>query len=383
MSSPDQTLKEIEKYLQDHPKDANAWNTHGVLLATTKQFGPALRSLDQAIKLDETLHQAHTNRGRVLLSLGVDKAHEALKSFDTALRFKPNDLDALRDKAVALRALGRGPEEMKCLKAIVGESPDEWRALLRIGDISLEAGDFEKADLAYQRVLTIEAENAPVLVHRAIALSMMDKSKDAIKSAELACKLKPEDLEAWRVLADVNLKAEKYRAAMKALKKASSIDPSDPNVENTIGMIQYKTGHPKDAVKHFKRALVRDKKSKRALRNMALVSMELEDWDEAKVAWEKFTKIIKDDPDAFDGLATTYARLDDFCAASDAWDKARKLYKKYDSDGDITRVTELGRAARINCNRQKKALRAQKEHEKATRSFSDRHEMRRKKKKRH
>ena len=93
MSSPDQTLKEVEAYLQDHPKDANAWNTHGVLLATVKQFGPALRSLDHAIKLDETLHQAHTNRGRVLLSLGIDKAHEALKSFDTALKLKPNDLE--------------------------------------------------------------------------------------------------------------------------------------------------------------------------------------------------------------------------------------------------------------------------------------------------
>ena len=290
MSSPEQTLKEIEAYLQDHPKDANAWNSHGVLLATVKQFGPALRSLDHAIKLDETLHQAHTNRGRVLLSLGVDKAHEALKSFDTALKLKPNDLDALRDKAVALRALNREFEEMQCLQALVDEAPEEWRAWLRIGDIKLEDGAFKKADSAYQKVLAIEAENVPVLVHRAIALSMMDEWKDAIKSAETACKLKPEDLEVWRVLADVNLRAEKFKAAMKALKKASTIDPSDPNVENTMGMIEYKTGHPKDAIKHFKRALVRDKKSKRALRNLALVSMELEDWEEAKTAWERFTR---------------------------------------------------------------------------------------------
>ncbi|MHA1906761.1 MAG: tetratricopeptide repeat protein [Candidatus Thorarchaeota archaeon] len=380
MSSPEQTLKEIEAYLQDNPKDANAWNSHGVLLATVKQFGPALRSLDHAIKLDETLHQAHTNRGRVLLSLGIDKAHEALKSFDTALRLKPNDVDALRDKAVALRALNRGPEEMQCLRALVDESPEEWRAWLRIGDINLEAGEFKKADIAYQKVLAFEAENVPVLVHRAIALSMMNESKEAIKSAETACKLKPEDIEAWRVLADVNLKAEKFKAAMKALKKASAIDPSDPNVENTMGMIEYKAGHPKDAVKHFKRAIVRDKKSKRALRNLALVAMELENWEEAKTSWERFTRLIKDDPDAFDGLATTYARLDDFCSAYDAWEKSRKLYKKHDSNEDLARVTELGRAARINCNRQKKAYRAQKEQEKATRSFSDRQKLRRKKK---
>jgi len=380
MSTPEQSLREIEEYLKENPKDANAWNTHGVLLATVKQFGPALRSLDHAIRLDETLHQAHTNRGRVLIALGIDKAPEALKSFDTALRLKPNDLDALRDKALALRALNRGPEELKCLELLVEASPDEWRAWLRIGDVHLEAAEFKKADTAYQRVLAIESENVSALVHHSIALSMMDHWKDAINSADAACKLAPDDIEAWRVLADVNIRAEKYRAAIKALKKASSIDPSDPNVENTMGMVQYKMGYPKEAIKHFRRALVRDKKSKRALRNHALVSMELEDWESAKNSWERFTRLIKDDPDAFDGLATTYARLDDFCSASDAWDWARKLYKKYKSKEDLARVTELGRAARINCSRQKKAYRAQREHERATKSFSDRHELRRKRK---
>ena len=378
MSSPEQSLKEVEAYLQDNPKDARAWNSHGVLLANVKQFGPALRSLDHAIKLDETLHQAHTNRGRVLLSLGKDKAHQALKSFDTALGLKPNDLDALRDKAVALRALGKGPEEMRCLQKIVDEAPEEWGAWLRIGAINLEDGKFKEADIAYQKVLNLESENVPALVHRAIALSMMEEWKDATKLAETACKLAPDDLEAWRILADVNLRVEKFKAAMKALKKASAIDPADPNVENTMGMVQYKTGHPKDAVKHFKRAIVRDKKNKRALRNLSLVYMELDDWEQAKLSWERFTKIVKKDADAFDGLATTCARLDDFCSAYDAWDSARKLYKKKGKDDEVTRVTELGRAARINCSRQKKVYRAEREKEKATRTFSDRRRRKRK-----
>jgi len=372
MSSPEQTLKEIEAYLQDHPKDANAWNTHGVLLATVKQFGPALRSFDQAIKLDDSLHQAHTNRGRVLLSLGIDKAQEALKSFDTALKLKPNDLDALRDKAVALRSLGKGAEELQCLQIIVDEAPEEWGAWLRIGTINLEAGMFGKADAAYQKVLNLESENVPALVHRAIALSMMEQWKDALKSAETACKLDADNLEAWRVLADVNLRAGKYKAAMKALKKASKIDPSDPNVENTMGMLQYKTGHLRDAVQHFKRAIIRDKKNRRAYRNLALVSMEREDWQEAIGSWEKFIRFEKKDPDAYDALATSMARVDDFCGAAEAWEKARKFYKNKNEIKDASRVTELGRAAKINCSRMKKAIREQKEHDKATRSFSDR-----------
>ena len=105
--------------------------------------------------------------------------------------------------------------------------------------------------------------------------------------------------------------------------------------------------------------------------------MELEEWSEAVNAWERFTSLVRNDPDSFDALATAYARLDDFCGATEAWEKARKLYKKKGDTKESARVTNLGRAARVNCSRQKKAARAQKEHDKATRSFDDRRKKRR------
>jgi hypothetical protein len=108
--------------------------------------------------------------------------------------------------------------------------------------------------------------------------------------------------------------------------------------------------------------------------------MELEDWPEAAKALESYTSYEKNDSDMFDALATAYARMDDFCPAFEAWEKARKLYKKAGNDAEAERVTSLGRAARINCNRQKKAAKEQREQEKLQRRFSDRHELRRKQK---
>ncbi|MFW9863446.1 MAG: tetratricopeptide repeat protein [Candidatus Thorarchaeota archaeon] len=375
----DDTLRAVKKHLEENPDDASAWNVRGVLLANKNEFGEALRCLNRAIRLDPNLSEAHINRGRVLMALGPDKASSALESFDKALRLSPDNWDALIDKAKALRALGRTKEELACYEKVSETVTDVPAIWIRMGDIKLEQGHFNDAVINYDQALMLDPEKVTALVHRAIGLSMMEKGKEAVKSAEKATKLAPDDIETWRVLADVNIRYGKQRAAMKALKKASEIDPSDASVENTMGMVEFKAGRLKDAAAHFRRALVRDKKHTTALRNLGFVQMDLEEWSEASKTWDRLTAIVQDDPQVFDAKATTYARLEDFCSASEAWERARKLYKKRSDDREANRVAELKRAARINCSRQKKAARAEREREKATRSFSDRFDERRRK----
>jgi tetratricopeptide (TPR) repeat protein len=377
MPSVDDTLKAVKKHLEENPDDASAWNVRGVLLANKTEFGAALRCLDRAIRLDPNLAEAYTNRGRVLMALGHDQASSALESFDKALRLSPGNMEALVDKAKALRALGRTKEELACyeeISQVVTDVPAIW---IRMGDIELEEGNFHDAVTNYDTALSLDSKKVAALVHRAIGLSMIERWKEAVKSAEKATKLAPDDIETWRVLADVNLRYGKHKSAMKALQKASQIDPSDASVENTMGMVEFKAGRLNDAAAHFRRALVRNKEHTSALRNLGFVLMDLEDWAEARKTWDRLTRIVKDDPQVFDAKATTSARLNDYCAASEAWEHARKLYKRQGEVKEATRVTELGRAARINCSRQKKAIRAEREREKASRSFSDRFDERR------
>ncbi|UCH05747.1 MAG: tetratricopeptide repeat protein [Candidatus Thorarchaeota archaeon] len=379
MVSPKDTLNAIEDHLEANPDDASAWNAKGVVLAGMEMFGDALRSFNQAIQLNPKMSEAYVNRGRVLLALGPDKATKALKAFDSALSLSPDDLGILHDKAQALHVLGRSQEELECYKIITESMTDESAVWVRKGDIELELGHFKAAVASYSHALSIDSDLAPALVHQAIALSLQKKWKEAIKSAERAAKIAPDDLEVWRVLADVNLRAERHRSAMKALKKAYEIEPTDASIVNTMGMVEYKAGRLKEAVKHFQSALIRDKKHISALRNLGFTSMELEDWAEARKAWDRLTSIVKDDPDLFDAQATNFARLEDFCSASEAWERARRLYKKRGDSKEAERVTSLGRAARINCSRQKKAARAERERERATRTFSDRFDRRKKK----
>ncbi len=379
MENLDETLQAVDTHLKSNPDDASAWNTKGVLHAQKQEWGEALRSIDHAIRLNPSLAPAHSNRGRILLSIGPEKANDALKAFEKAQSLLPDDFQILRDKAIAFRALGRTEDELECYRQLSEVVKDEWGIWLRIGDLQLELGDFKNADLSYKTALELKDDLVPAFIRRAIALAMGEHYSDALKSAEKATKLEPENTEAWLILGDVNLRAGKHRSAMKSLKKASELDPTNASVENTIGMVAYKDGKLDDAVKHLRRALVRRRQYPAAMRNLAFILMEQEEWSEASRIFADLTGLVKDDPNLFDAKATAFARLDDYCSAEKAWEKARKLYKSRGDDREAERVTALGRAARINCGKLKKVAKAQREDEKLTRRLSDRHEFRRKK----
>ncbi|MFW9957363.1 MAG: tetratricopeptide repeat protein [Candidatus Odinarchaeota archaeon] len=379
MENLDETLRAVDNHLKSSPGDASAWNTKGVLHAQKQEWGEALRCLDQAIRLNPNLTPAHSNRGRILLSIGPEKADEALKAFENAQKLNPDDFEILRDKAVALRVLGRSEDELDCYRRLSESVKNEWGIWLRIGDLQLELGDFKHADQSYKTALELKDDLVPAFIRRAIALAMSDQHSDALKSAETATKLEPENAEAWLILGDVNLRAGKHKSAMKCLKKASEIDPTNASVENTMGMVAYKDGKLDDAVTHLRRALIRKRQYPTAMRNLGFILMEQEEWNEAIRIFNDLTGLVKDDPDIFDAKATAFARMDDYCNAEEAWEKARKLYKSRGDDREAERVTVLGRAARINCSKLKKAAKAQREDEKLTRRLSDRHEFRRKK----
>lgn len=378
MEDLDVTLKAVEMHLQNNPNDASAWNTKGVILAQKHDWGEALRCLEQAIRLDGELAAAHLNRGRVLLSLGPEKAREALRSFNRSLELNPNDLEALRDKAVSLRVLKQAKQELDCYLTMSELEKGEWGIWLRLGDLQLELRDTKSAISSYTRALELKDDLVSAYIRMAIAYGLEENFDAALKSAKTATKLDPENPEAWLILGDVNLRAGRHKSAMKSLEKASELDPTDASVENTMGMVAYKDGKLQDAVKHLRRALIRKKQYPTAMRNLAFVLMELEEWEASTQVFNDLTELVKDDPDVYDAKATAFARLDDFCSAEEAWERARKLYKKQGDEKEAERVTVLGRAARINCHRIRKALKAQRENEKAQRRFSDRHEIRKK-----
>ncbi len=82
----------------------------GFLLAFTGQPQAGIEHLQEALRLDPELEEAHNNLGFVLMSVGQLPA--AIEEYHQALRLKPNFVDAWTNLAYAEARLGHSEEAL-------------------------------------------------------------------------------------------------------------------------------------------------------------------------------------------------------------------------------------------------------------------------------
>ncbi len=92
----------------------------------TESYEEALRSYDQALKIKPDDDSAWYNRGNALGNLG--RYEEAIASFDQALKIKPDEDSAWNNRGLALGKLGRYEEAIASYDKALEFKPDDARA---------------------------------------------------------------------------------------------------------------------------------------------------------------------------------------------------------------------------------------------------------------
>src|SRR5215207_965384 len=132
-------LRLIGAALQQRPTSPQVLLNHGNVLDAMKRHHEALTSFDEAIKRKSRYAEAHNNRGSALISLErYDESlesfrraiaikpdyAEAVTEFDRALAILPNFPEAMLNRCGSLRALKRFDEMLKSLDALLAAHPD-------------------------------------------------------------------------------------------------------------------------------------------------------------------------------------------------------------------------------------------------------------------
>jgi Flp pilus assembly protein TadD len=143
--------QQLERHLQAHLEDGQAWYELGDLLRLLWRYEDAVQALDRALKLQPELGKAWWARGDVLRSLG--RATDALASFRHVTELEPeNWAYGWREVCSISRDLGRVDEAFEIAWHGVQKRPDLSWTWFQFGKSLATAGRYDDALEAWNSV---------------------------------------------------------------------------------------------------------------------------------------------------------------------------------------------------------------------------------------
>ncbi len=127
---------------------AESWYYLGVVLIERKDFGGAVRALDEAARSPAFAAEVAQCRARIAEAEG--KPEDALAYFREARRFRPADMGIYLELARAARGLRYWDEAESALKFAITLRPEDLRPRVALVETYLEAGDLDSAVAALQ-----------------------------------------------------------------------------------------------------------------------------------------------------------------------------------------------------------------------------------------
>jgi tetratricopeptide (TPR) repeat protein len=185
-----------------------------------------LDGLDEAVKYDAMLVEAHLMIARLNLLPGGDKQAtvEATTEAIKLLKDDPLELSA----ALVLRALTQDDHEKKLadLNAAIDADPNNLAAFQERAAVRLQQDDVEGAIEDLQIVLLEQPTNAEVAATVVTKLAELDRIPEAVDLITKTLASKPSE-GLYRLRADLYRMEKKYDDAMSDLNKAFAMQPKD------------------------------------------------------------------------------------------------------------------------------------------------------------
>jgi len=129
-----------------------------------------------------------------LMRLQQGRSDEACAFLEEATKIYPNDIGALMNYGMALRAAGRPKQALEVFERVLAIQPNMAEALYNRGVALSDLQHFELAVEAYDRALVIQPEMAAAQVNRAVALAAMGRFDDALTAYDRVLAMQPSNV---------------------------------------------------------------------------------------------------------------------------------------------------------------------------------------------
>ena len=191
----EEALKSYDEAIRLDQDNASTWNNRGSVLERLGRREEALISYNKAIELDPIDANARYNRGVVLARLG--NFEKAMRSFEECIEFNPGDSHAWYNHGLALCKLGRWKEALESFDKAIGIDPKDARAQHNRGVTMGKLALWEEALASLDKAIELIVEDAETWAFRGIALNNLKRWEEALTSLDKAIELNPKDASTW------------------------------------------------------------------------------------------------------------------------------------------------------------------------------------------
>ncbi len=187
----------MEKALQKNPDAPETLPYYGATLAALGRAEAALAALGRAIALaQDSPARAMAFAGRGDIFLGLGRAQEALTDFDQALAADPGFVPAWNNRGLALVALKRPTRRWPALTVSLSWRRTASRPTIIAATLCVNFGAMMKPWPALTAALAIAPDDWATLNNRAVALTVMGRTREALADYDRALTIRPDIPEA-------------------------------------------------------------------------------------------------------------------------------------------------------------------------------------------
>ena len=298
-----------------------------------------------------------------LIRLQQGRNAEACDCLGDAVKILPNDLGALMNFGMALRANGQAEDAVAIFDRALAIQPAMAEALYNRGVALGDLQRYETAVDSYDRALVLQPEMMAAMVNRAAAMAAMRRYDDAVQGYDRILAMQPSNALAltWRGL--VRRAMGQHELALADYNRALAIDPtldeaqynrgvtlldlqrpvdalaafdavmpsyhSNAEMLNNRGVVLWNMKRPAEALESLERALAIEPGFAEAWGNRGLALRDLKRTDEAVASFDQVLRLEPRNPVAWNSRGNVLRDTKNYEAAIDNYSKALEIRPDY------------------------------------------------------
>lgn len=303
-TAQERLLPDLRTAARAAPRDYDAQLALGRALLDAGRFREATQALTRAARLRRTDPAAQYEPIRVHFAEGNhQRARAACRAIERVARDSALARVCTARAFLAWNRSGRAFEE---LEAALAQSPDDYEALLALGDAHRLRAAVPEAEAAYRRAIAVRPGSSEPHLGLGMLYAQANRSADALAALRRAHELAPEspDVDYWLG------RLQTGEPAVQHLRDAVANRPGWAPALASLGDALSASGQHQEAIGIFRQAIRADAHLASARAGLGRALMQAGNLEEAEAALNQAVQLVPNDAESATALADLFARTD-------------------------------------------------------------------------